>query len=345
MTIKHGEGLFGRIITRENLYSAAHQAALGKRFRDSVALWRLNMEHEVDRLHHDLKSGRYRHGRYRIFQIHDPKTRSISVAPFRDRVVHHALHDVIEPLVDKSFIYDSYACRNGKGTHKALDRAQEFLRANKYCLHGDVRKYFPSIDHVVLKGLLRRHIADADVLTVLDSIIDTAGRRGLPIGNLTSQFFANLYLHELDFFVKHTLRGRYYLRYMDDFLLFENDRGKLKEMRALIRDFLLEKLALQLHPGKSQIYRCAQGVKFCGFRLYPSFRRVTTQGVRRFRRRMKLFRVLVEEKQLDPAKAAASELCWIAHSRFANTVSLRKRLAVNAGPWSALKPSAGLSDS
>ena len=158
--------LFERIIAKENLYQAAHQAALGKRFRDNVALRRLNIEEQVGRLHEDFRHKRYKHGRYRVFQIWDPKKREISVAPFRDRVVHHAFHDVIEPDVDKKFIFDSYACRTGKGTHQALNRAEQFIKANKYCFHGDIKKYFPSIDHTILKALVRRHIGDEEVLMV-----------------------------------------------------------------------------------------------------------------------------------------------------------------------------------
>ncbi len=319
--------LYQRIIAKENLYLAAHRAALGKRFRDNIALWRLDMEKQVNRLYDDLKVGRYKHGRYRIFQIRDPKKRDISVASFRDRVVHHAFHDVIDLTVDRKFIFDSYACRRGKGTHAALDRAQGFLRKNKYCFHGDIRKYFPSIDHVVLKRLLRRNIDDERVLLVLGGIIDSAGSRGVPIGNLTSQFFANLYLHELDRFVKHTLFCRYYLRYMDDFLLFENDRERLENFRVSIQCFLRDELNLDLHPGKSQIYPTSRGITFLGFRLFLNYRRVAGAGVRRFRKRLKVFRYLVERGLIDEAKAAESVACWVAHSRYADTAALRRRLA------------------
>ncbi|MFH0753182.1 MAG: reverse transcriptase/maturase family protein [Candidatus Omnitrophota bacterium] len=347
--------LFEQIIAKENLYLAAHRAALGKRFRNNIAFWRLGMEEKIGRLHEDLKSGRYKPGKYRVFQIRDPKLRDISVAPFRDRVVHHAFHDVIESFMDRKFSFDSYACRPGKGTHAALDRAHSFLRANKYCFHGDIRKYFPSINHEVLKGLLRRHIADARVLVVLDSIIDSthsissrispvSGQTravlfgkgssvGLPIGNLTSQFFANLYLHELDHYVKHVLRCRYYIRYMDDILLFENDQTRLKEIRSLIAVFLDERLRLELHPGKSQIYRTAQGIKFLGFRLYVDRRRLATDGVVRFRRRLKKFRGLIEQGLMVESKAIESVICWRAHSANANTVSLRKKLAEEVAAW------------
>ena len=143
--------LFEQIIAKENLYQAAHRAALGKRFRENVAQWRYGMEKRVNVLHQELKSETYWPGPYRVFRIFDPKERDISVAPFRDRVVHHAIHDVIEPLIDRKFIFDSYACRSGKGTHRAINRTQKFIRANRFCFHGDIRKYFPSIDHKNIK--------------------------------------------------------------------------------------------------------------------------------------------------------------------------------------------------
>ncbi len=325
--------MFERIIAKENLYLSAHRASLGKRFRDNIGLWRLNIEKEVDRLHEDLKHGRYRHGRYRIFQIWDPKKRNISVAPFRDRVVHHAFHDVIELEIDKKFIFDSYACRQGKGTHIALDRADRFIRANRYCFHGDVRKYFPSIEHGILKNLLRRYIEDVDVLKVLDNIIDSAGTQGLPIGNLTSQFFANVYLHELDHFVKHVLHGRYYMRYMDDFLIFDNDRARLDEIRSAVREFLASRLHLELHAGKSQIMTCSSGVKFLGFRLFGNRRRMATVGVRRLRRRLKTFRHLIEGGVVTEEKAVDSILSWTAHSANADAAALRERLAEETMVW------------
>ena len=325
--------LFEKIIAKENLYLAAHQAALGKRFRDNVALWRLNIEEQVGRLHEDFKCKRYKHGSYKIFQIWDPKKREISVAPFRDRVVHHAFHDVIEPTVDKKFIYDSYACRNEKGTHQALGRADKFIRANRYCFHGDIKKYFPSIDHAILKGLLRRHIEDEDVLKVLDGVIDSSGELGLPIGNLTSQFFANLYLHELDFYVKHTLHCKYYIRYMDDFLVFDNDRIRLEGIRLNLGNFLCQHLKLQMHAGKSQITQSVKGVKFLGFRLYPEMRRMSTDGVRRFRKRLKSFRYLLQNGLMEESKAIESVNCWRSHSSYADTAILRKNIYNEVSRW------------
>jgi len=323
--------VYSKIIAKENLYRSAYMAAKGRRYRDTTADFNFNLEEEIRRLHKELTMKTYRHGKYRTFTIRDPKTRQISAAPFRDRVVHHAVHDVIEPLIDSSFIHDSYACRKAKGTHKAVDRAQAFLRANKYCFHGDVKKYFPSIDHDILKNIIGKRISDGNLLRLLDEIVDSANKKGLPIGNLTSQFFANLYLNELDHFVKFDLRCRYYIRYMDDFLVFENNKEALKEIKGRIREFLRGKLKLTLHEGKSQIYKTKAGIKFLGFRIYRNYRRLTSDNVRRFRKRLKKFAYLPTacsrhcEERSDEAisKVRDSVRSWVAHSKYADTKMLR----------------------
>lgn len=321
--------IYPKIIAKENLYHAAYMAARGRRYRDTTADFNFCLEEEIDKLHKELLAKTYRHGKYRSFNIYEPKERKIAAAPFRDRVVHHAVHDVIEPIIDKTFIYHSYACRRDKGTHKAVDRAQSFLRANRFCFHGDVKKYFPSINHDVLKKVLRMRINDRDTLWLLDEIIDSARQlthgegMGLPIGNLTSQFFANLYLNELDYFVKFKLRERHYIRYMDDFLIFGNDKNALRDIRATIKDFLKNDLTLSLHEAKSQIYKTDKGVKFLGFRIYENYRRLASDNVRRFRKRLKKFVYLLEKSKMNANKIRDSVRCWVAHSRYANTKRLR----------------------
>ncbi|MFH0984292.1 MAG: reverse transcriptase/maturase family protein [Candidatus Omnitrophota bacterium] len=349
--------LYPEIISKKNLYRSAHLAAQGRRYRDSVADFNFFLEREMETLHRELAEKTYRHGKYRMFTIYDPKERNIAAAPFRDRVVHHAVHDVIEPFLDKTFIHDSYACRKDKGTHKAVDRAQSFLRANRFCLHGDIKKYFPSMDHGILKKMLVKRTTDKDLLWLVNGIIDSAVAvngltgarvsefsservngfnpqtgvpanqpRGLPIGNLTSQFFANLYLNELDYFVKFELRCRYYLRYMDDFLVFANDKAELNEIKIKIRDFLKTRLALDLHEGKSQVYKTSGGVKFLGFRIYKDHRRLASDNVRRFRKRLKKFDFNLENGTVSAEKISDSVRCWTAHSRYADTKGLRLRL-------------------
>lgn len=328
--------VYSKIITKENLYQAAYLASRGRRYSLPVADFNFGVEKEIEKLYKELSGKTYRHGNYRVFTVYEPKERKIAAAPFRDRVIHHALTDIIEPIYDKSFIYDSYACRVGKGTHKALDRAQSFLRKNKYCLHADIKKYFFSIDHNILKKILLKKIEDNDVLWLINEIIDSANQlsgisvykktKGLPIGNLTSQFFANLYLNELDFYVKFRLGSRYYLRYMDDFLLFSDDKGYLKEARSLIREFLANKLGLKMHEEKSKVYDVNSGVKFLGFRLYKSHRRLASANSRRFNKRLTIFSKLLDKKKITYRQVIDSLRCWVNHSQYAKTGGLRLSL-------------------
>jgi len=326
--------IYLKIISRENLYQSAFMASRGRRYRDSTADFNFFLEEKIGLLHKELLSKAYRHGKYRLFKIYDPKERNIAAAPFKDRVVHHAVHDVIEPIIDKTFIYDSYACRKDKGTHKAVDRAQGFLRANRFCFHGDIKQYFPSINHRIIKGILRMRIGDKDALWLLDEIIDSARSLpaclqagvGLPIGNLTSQFFANLYLNELDYFIKFDLRIRYYLRYMDDFLIFSNEKIMLVEVKERIRNFLHASLELRLHKDKSQIYSTSEGIKFLGFRLFSGYRRLASDNLRRFKKQLDKFDSLFANGKITKEAVSDSLRCWVAHSKYANTVTLRRNI-------------------
>jgi RNA-directed DNA polymerase len=287
--MKTYKNLYPRICAFENLYPAYRAARRGKRNRTAVALFEFDLERNLLELQAELRGQTYRPGAYTNFHIYEPKRRLVSAAPFRDRVVHHALCRVIEPIWEARFIHTSFACRVGKGTHRALDQCHDWLRQYRYAFHGDVVKYFPSIDHQILRGLLARRIADRQTMGLVDRILDSgagiqAGEcpvtyfpgddlfaalrlRGLPIGNLTSQFWANVYLHELDLFVKHTLHCRAYLRYMDDFVLFCDDKGQLQGWKERIREFLASHLRLALHPKKSPVFPAAVGIDFCGFRI------------------------------------------------------------------------------
>jgi len=325
------DNIYNQVIAKENLYRAASLAQRCRRYRLTSADFNFRLEEEVAMLHRELTDRVYRHGAYRLFNVYEPKARLIAAAPFRDRVVHHAVHDIIEPRIDHVFIYDSYACRRMKGMHRAVDRAQAFLRANEFCLHGDIRKYFPSIDHGILKGLLRRRIADKGVLWLLDGIIDSALSLGggLPIGNLTSQFFANLYLNELDYFVKQRLKMRYYIRYMDDFLVFSGVRPVLLRVKEVLREFLHVNLRLRLHEEKTQVYKTAKGIKFLGLRLYSNFRRLSTHNVRLFRKRLAYYKFLLENKLINAREVKDSVRCWVAHSSYADTGGLRFNILKN----------------
>jgi len=223
--MKRYRDLFDSVIAFENLYRAFRLAARGKQEQPEVVAWRYGLEGRLLDLQERLLAESYRFGPYCAFMVLDPKPRHIVAAPFEDRIVHHAVCNILEPIFERTFIFDSYACRKGKGTHPAVFRLQEFMRSapGGHVLQCDVRKYFQSVDHAVLKGLIRRKVKDHRLLRLMDSVIDSSPAnpevgpgRGLPIGNLTSQLYANVYLDPLDHFVKEQLRGHRYVRYVDD---------------------------------------------------------------------------------------------------------------------------------
>ncbi|MDF5733613.1 MAG: RNA-directed DNA polymerase [Rhizonema sp. PD38] len=304
--MKRYGNLYSQIVSFENIIIAAKKAQRSKRFRENVLAFNDNLEAELAKLKEELVIKNYQPGNYRIFYIKEPKTRMISAAPYRDRVVHHALCNVIAPLIEPIFIADSYANRVGFGTHRALHRFIQFARSSRYVLQCDIQKYFPSIDHEILKSLIYRKIKCPDTLWLIDTIIDNSNeqlpvfeyfngdnlltplqrRRGLPVGNLTSQFFANVYLNGFDHFVKEKLKVKKYLRYVDDFALFSDDWEFLAEARLAVEEYLAQ-LRLKIHQIKSQLFETKHGPNFVGFRILPDCIRVRTENLRRARRRLR----------------------------------------------------------
>jgi retron-type reverse transcriptase len=277
--------------------------------------------------------------------IREPKERMISAAPFRDRVVHHGLCGVIEPIFEKSFIVDTYANRTGFGTHRALKRFTTFARSSKYVLQCDIRKYFPSIDHEILKTRLRRKLKCERTLELIDLIIDNSNgqdernvyfngddlftpferRRGLPIGNLTSQFFANIYLSGFDHFIKEDLGIKKYIRYVDDFALFSDDKDVLSNARKRIEEYL-ETLRLEIHPIKSQLFKTENGVDFVGFRVLPEIIRVRSNNLRRARWRFRKIKREFSSGQIGHDKLTERVRSWIAHLEHGDTYRLREKI-------------------
>ncbi len=337
--------LFERVTSFPNLLHAARLASRGKRFRSNVAAFGLNLEEELHGLQQELITRIYRPGPYRTFVIRDKKPRFISAAPFRDRVVHHALCNVIEPIFDRGFLFDSYACRKGKGTHAAVERASTYARRFRYVLKCDLEKYFPSIDHEILFTEIKRRIHDAEVLWLVRTIIEGSNpqpaivhhypgddlftpferRRGIPIGNQTSQFFANVYLDRLDHYLKETLRVRGYVRYVDDLLVFADDKLRLHEWRTVIEEFLVP-LRLRLHPRKCFVAPVTSGFTFLGYRIFPTYRRLDADNVRRFKQRTRRYREAVVAGRMSDAQRKICIQSWIAHAMYADTVRLRGRL-------------------
>jgi RNA-directed DNA polymerase len=343
--MKTYSNLYPQVWDFENLYLAYRKARKGKRSRPGAADFERVQDDELLALQDELRTFSYQPGAYHNFHIHDPKKRLISAAPFRDRVVHHALCRVIEPIWEPRFIHDSYANRIGKGTHRALDRATQFARKHKHFLQCDVRQFFPAVDHDILRREFARLIRDDRLLWLVDQILDSgkdvlteeydmtwfAGdslwaaqrQRGLPIGNLTSQFWANIYLNSLDQFVKRELKCKAYLRYVDDFLLFSDDWDELISWQVAVIEHLAS-LRLALHEESARVFPTESGIPFLGFRLYPEYRRVKRRKVVNYRR--KLRRLLAEYAsggffypELD-----ANIQGWLNHVQQADSWGLRR---------------------
>lgn len=281
--MKRVGGLFEQFCHWDNLQAAYRKARRGSRQNiESLAFFH-RLEQELFQLQDEITALRWQPQPYRYFDIFDPKHRTISVAAFRDRVVHHALVGVLEPVYERRFISDSYATRKGKGVHLAVLRAQKFLQQSEWFFKSDVEKYFDSIRHDILLGQLERTIKDQRLLQIAERIVRNGGGSGcgLPIGNLTSQFFANVYLNSFDHFVKQELRVRQYVRYMDDFVLFSPDKEFLKSLREPIEHFLKEKLALQLKPSATYFNSALNGLSFLGCRVFPSVIRLRPENLQR----------------------------------------------------------------
>jgi retron-type reverse transcriptase len=346
--IPEREDLFAQIVAWENLYRAYHKARKGKRYRLDVADFEYFCENNITELQHELQSGQYVPGGYRNFRIQDPKPRLISAALFRDRIVHHAIMNIIGPILDRGLISDTYSCRTEKGTHKAADKAQQLVRHYRYVLKADIVQFFPSVDHDILLTLVQKKIHDERTLALLQKII-VSGRgildgeyrtvwfpgddlftpaeryRGLPIGNLTSQILANFYLNPLDQFVKRSLQVQGYVRYCDDFLLFANSVQELQVIRLQVMQKLTQ-LRLIIHQQKSVIQPCRRGVLFVGYRIYPYYRKLRRQNVSLFRKRIRHYRKLEAQGELSRRELLERIRSWLAHAAHADTYRLRQRL-------------------
>ena len=343
--MKRHTGLFERVTSWINLKQAAHNARKGKNARPVVERFEFRREWELLRLQSDLLAGDYRPGPFTTHRISVPKPRLISAAPYRDRVLHHAVMNVLEPILDRHFHPGSFACRKGMGTHAASRRLQSLMRRHAYTLQCDVRQFFPSIDHAVLKDIFRRLIKDQRMLNLLDVIVDgsneqdpvldyfpgddlftpTQRRRGLPIGNLTSQWFANWYLNGFDHALSSQLQIGGYVRYCDDFILLDNDRGRLVEFRGYAEE-LLAGLRLRLHPGKTTIAPARAGVTFVGYRTWPGRRTVRGANVRDFLKRLHRFKKEWTSGKITRETFSSRVQGWFGHAMQADDVRLLERM-------------------
>ncbi len=345
--------LWSEVASLDNLFLAARRARKGKRTKRACAAYEFHLEGEVFDLRRRLLDGSYTFGPYRHFRVLEPKPRDIAAAPYRDRVLHHALVQVLEPRTDPSFIHDSYACRVGKGTHAALAACKRWTRRRPYALKLDVRHFYARIDHEILAALLGARFRDTELMGCLlqllashsspadeyepcpgDGLFEILRPRGIPIGNLTSQFFANLYLDGLDHFVQESLQWSGYLRYMDDMLLFGDDKAALQAARREIESWLEGERRLHVHERKTRVFPVRDGVPFVGFRVFPRYVRIDPRTGRRFVRRLRELGLSYSRGEIEMDRIGRSVVGWVGHARHGTT-----RRLVSKVLWEAVIPS------
>lgn len=322
--MKRATSLFNQIVSYENVRLAWLKARKGKRSKPVVRNFYKNVNLNLEKVQKNLKSNPPVLSSYTQFTIFDPKERVISVVPFVDRVMHHAIMNVLEPVFERQFIFHAYACRKGKGSHKAVNYAFKKARTHKYFLKLDVRKYFDNIDHLVLKKLLSKIIKDVECLNLLFALIDsygmvvstgstTASGKGLPIGNLTSQFFANYYLSLLDHYVLEQLKPCGYVRYMDDFLLFDDSKEKLKIFLTQIENFCKNELILELKPPV--LGNCKNGASFLGYLIKSDSVKLTQKSRRRKLAKLKRLNYELKMGWIDEEEYTTRVCCMYAVSK------------------------------
>lgn len=327
----------------KNLRLAYRKARKGKTAKWYVKEFETDFEKNLLQLQKELRSMTYEPRKLKRFVIYDPRTRVIYASDFRDRVVHHAICNIIEPIFEKTFIFDSYANRKNKGSVAAILRFEKFKRKIAengrlvksakdrnmvigYALKADIRHYFDSIDHEVLIHIISRKIKDEKVLWLIRKIVNNhTSEKGMPIGNLTSQFFANVYLNELDYFVKHKLRAKYYIRYVDDFAILDKSKERLEFYKGQLSEFL-KSVKLELHPQKSKVLPLHHGINLLGFRIFYHYKLPYKRNIRRFEKRTQALLALYEDGSLSKEKIIESIEGWFAYAMWGNTYKMRKKI-------------------
>jgi hypothetical protein len=337
--------LLSRVCQWRNLLLAFRNAARGKRGKMSTARFEARLADELIQLQAELEDGSYQPGGYRHFSIHEPKRRRISAAPFRDRVIHHALCQIIEPFFERSFINDSYANRVGKGSHRAIARCQQFSRRYRYVLQCDIVQHFAAIDHAILFCILQQRLPDSSLDSLIkciissgtgvleqsytmhwfdgDDLLAACRPRGLPIGNLTSQFWSNCYLDPFDHFVKRQLRCPAYVRYVDDFVLFGHDKAQLWQWKQAIIQ-RLARYRLTVHENSCQVSPTRCGIPWLGFVIYPEKRLLRARKARYATRHLRQRQQDWREGRISYAEFHASVQGWVNHSSHADSWGLRR---------------------
>ncbi|MEK6893583.1 MAG: reverse transcriptase domain-containing protein [Nanoarchaeota archaeon] len=337
--------LYKEIISPINLFLAWKKARKGKTKKADVIGFEKDLEINLLILHNELKNGIYRPKKLVRFILKDPKTRIISKADFRDRIVHHAIINILEPIFDRGFIYDSCANRKGKGNLFALKRFELFSKkvskngkingwfgSNQikgYCLKADIKHYFEEVNHGVLMNIIGKKIKDEKIIQIIHLIMDNPAicsggesQKGMPLGNLTSQFFANVYLNELDYYVKYDLGIKYYIRYVDDFVILHSSKEQLQKWKGQIDEFLRKKLKIELHPQKSRIISLSKGIDFVGFRIFYHYRLVRKRNIRKMKKRINS----LKDCDISYWKFMESYQGWQAYVKLADSFKLRKNI-------------------
>jgi RNA-directed DNA polymerase len=327
------EKLYDLVCSFDNLMLAFKNAKKGKNRRRYVKRFKRNLKENLLSLREELINKTYTPCPLKTFILRDPKTRTISKSAFKDRVVHHGLCNIITPILEKAFIYDSHANQIGKGTLKALERFDVFKRKVSknetracYVLKADIRHYFEEIDHEVLLKIIAKKINDQDILWLIKIILSnqSKGTNGMPLGNLTSQFFANVYLNELDQYVKHKLRAKYYIRYVDDFVILHEDKEQLEKWKELIQSFLKDKLHIGLHPSKSHVLNLENGINFLGFRVFYDHKLLRKSNQKNFERKFNHLKILFDEGVLPREKIVECLEGWLNYASHGDTFKYRK---------------------
>lgn len=320
------QNLYTQIYSLKNLFLAYRKARKGKSKKDYVLEFEKNLRNNLLELQKELKTQTYKPKPLETFILRDPKTRKISKSAFRDRVIHHALVRVIEPIFEKSFIYDSCANRVGKGTLFALKRFEKLkrkvtnnLNSEAFCLKADIKHYFQEVNHEILITLIKRKIKDSKVIWLIYQILqNSSSEKGMPLGNLTSQFFANVYLNELDYFVKHKLKVKFYIRYVDDFVILHKSKTQLGIWKAEIAIFTKNNLNLELHSDKSKVVSLSRGADFVGFRIFYYHKLLRKRSIN------KMFSLVkkCKEDQINYQKFSEIFQGWQAYASWANSHNL-----------------------
>ncbi|MEK6952207.1 MAG: reverse transcriptase domain-containing protein [Nanoarchaeota archaeon] len=326
--MKTFKNLYPKLCSHNNLETAFYKASKGKSFKWYVKEFEDNLTDNLLQLKKELESFTYKPEPLKKFIIRDPKTRVIRKSNFRDRIVHHAIVNILEPIYEKIFIYDSYANRKNKGTLAAIKKFDQFKRkvsgrgalvtnaknnnmVRGYALKADIKHYFDSVNHEVLIDAILKNFHDKE--------------KGMPLGNMTSQFFANVYLNDMDYFIKHKLKAKYYIRYVDDFVILHQDIEVLEMYKDKISKYLTN-LRLELHQNKSKIFSMYKGVNLLGYRVYYHYKLLRKRNINQFNKKLKDIKEKYDAELIDYEQAIRSIKGWFAYAIWANTYKLRKNI-------------------